>query len=204
MWTTFPGENGSKIPILRVIGSTYDNYAAVQNTRPAGTYTIYKLNPRHPISYKCLAKDIQHYIEQDIKQEITLRENIAFTKRQEEAQTKATERAFLNQPGFYIVPGEQVGPNDETYNAEGPYYRFDVAGINLPHDNDYVTTLTPDENSDVEAQALSTAQHLPNEHVKIIEARNPVEAAAGRGHVWWQDGLFRGPPVDPRQRGFGF
>jgi hypothetical protein len=38
----------------------------------------------------------------------------------------------------------------------------------------------------------------------IIEARNAMDAAAGKGHVWWSDGVFRGPPTDPRQAGWGW
>jgi len=38
----------------------------------------------------------------------------------------------------------------------------------------------------------------------IIEARNAMDAAGGKGHVWWQDGVFRGPSVDPRQAGWGW
>ena len=202
VWTSFVNPDGTTIPVLTILGHEYDNYAAVKNVRPAGTYTIYKLDPRKAISYKCLAKDIKHYIEQDVKRENTLRENLAFTKRQKEAKIEADKRAFLDQPGFYIIPGESVGPDDKVYNATGPYCRFETAGIEFHLTSEYITTSTPSETTDVEDDALETARSLPNTHVKIIEARNPVEAAAGNGHVWWQDGLFRGPPVDPRQSGF--
>jgi hypothetical protein len=207
-WTTFKNPDGTTVPVLKVTGNgELDNYAAVKNTRPAGTYTIYKLEPRKAISYRGLAKDIRHHIEQDIKHEATVRENIAFTKRQEEARSEAEKQAFLNQPGFYIVPGETVGPDDKIYNADGPYQRFESAGFN-PDFNELrgqaeVMAVEPNFN-DVEDDALKAARSSPNNHVKIIEARNPLEAAAGRGHVWWQDGIFRGSPVDPRQRGFGF
>ena len=204
VWTSFVNPDGTTIPVLTILGHEYDNYAAVKNVRPAGTYTIYKLDPRKAISYRCLAKDIHHYIVQDSKHEATQRENLAFTKRQEEAKIEADQRAFLDQPGFYIIPGESVGPDDKVYNATGPYCRFETAGIEFPLTSEYITTSTPSETTDVEDDALETARSLPSTHVKIIEARNPVEAAAGNGHVWWQDGLFRGPPVDPRQRGFRF
>lgn len=198
VWTTFSSPPRSSIPVLKVIGTEYDNYAAVKNTRPPGTYTLYMIEPRKLIAYKCLAKDIKHYVEQDIKHEQTLRENLAFTKRQETARAEAQQQAFLDQPGFYIIPGETVGPDDRVYNASGPYHRFESAGFNP----DIVEMdINPD---DVEDEALKTANSLPNEHVKIIEARNPKDAAAGKGHIWWQDMVFRGPPVDPRQAGFGW
>jgi hypothetical protein len=38
----------------------------------------------------------------------------------------------------------------------------------------------------------------------IIYAKNPKEAAEGRGHIWWQNGIFFGPPVDPRQTALRF
>jgi hypothetical protein len=209
VWTTFKNQVGADIPILKVVGKgETDNYAAVKNTNPSGTYTIYRLEPRKPIAYKCLAKDIRHYIEQDIKHEQTYRENLAFTKRQEDARIAAEKQAFLNQPGFYIVPGEYYGPDEKIYNASGPYYRFEKAGIN-PSYNEIISHVEGEDEllddlyfDDVEDDALKTANSSPHEHVKIIEARNPLEAAAGRGHVWWQDGLFRGSPVDPRQQGF--
>jgi hypothetical protein len=200
MWTTV--EN---IPVLKALDAGYQNYAAVTNVKPAGTYTIYKLDPRKAISYRCLAKDIHHYIAQDLKHEATQRENLAFTKRQEETRAEAEERSFLDQPGFYIVPGETVGPDDRIYNASGPYLRFETAGFNPDFTwlRGHANEMDIDPNfNDVEDDALETARSLPSTHVKIIEARNPVEAAAGNGHVWCQDGLFRGPPVDPRQSGF--
>jgi hypothetical protein len=209
VWTSFVNPDGTTIPVLTILGHEYDNYAAVKNVRPAGTYTIYKLDPRKAISYRCLAKDIHHYIVQDSKHEATQRENLAFTKRQEEAKIEADKRAFLDQPGFYIVPGESVGPDDKVYKAAGPYTRFESAGFNpdFTYQKFHASTYDYEENenfSDVEDDALFQCQASPNVHVKIIEARNPKEAAAGRGHVWWQDGIFRGPPVDPRQRGFRF
>ena len=50
VWTSFVNPDGTTIPVLTILGHEYDNYAAVKNVRPAGTYTIYKLDPRKAIS----------------------------------------------------------------------------------------------------------------------------------------------------------
>ena len=40
--------------------------------------------------------------------------------------------------------------------------------------------------------------------VAVIEANSRQEAERNEGHVWWINGAFKGPQVDPRQTGFGF
>lgn len=75
-------------------------------------------------------------------------------------------------PGFYIV----MSPDDTE--VSGPYESLDAAEDNAYHTRD---------------------GQLP---YRIVEARTGRLAAKGQGHVWWQEGVHRGPPVDPRQQRF--
>lgn len=40
--------------------------------------------------------------------------------------------------------------------------------------------------------------------IVVIESESRRAAEQNVGHVWWIDGKFKGPKVDPRQTGFGF
>ena len=126
-------------------------------------------------------------------------------QRLSEAEARAVVDEFENAHGFYVVPGETIGPDGTVYDADGPYYRFERAGYdteeNFPEtffDSDY------DVDTDVEEIANTTMRRGEEKRVKIIEADNAREAAAGRGLLWWEQGLFKGRPADPRQRGFGW
>ena len=186
---------------VKVLVSEIPNYAATRDER-SGTYEVIKLEPRRLVARRLRLKDVMPTIRQDHERAIRQIEQETERTRQTESEKRALLEAFENNPGFYIVPGETVGPDDTVYNAEGPYYNFERAGRSI---DDYDEGEF-ERDADVEYEAISTmgSPRGQNQRVKIIEARNAREAAAGVGHVWWDQGNFRGPPADPRQRGFGF
>lgn len=50
--------------------------------------------------------------------------------------------------------------------------------------------------------AEEEAYRLPQLPHRIVESRTAHLAGKGEGHVWWEDGTHRGPPIDPRQQRF--
>jgi hypothetical protein len=129
-------------------------------------------------------------------------------ERETEAQAQRWLDEFENHPGFYVTPGETTGPDDAVYASDGPYIAFEKAGNVLSPDERWQAELEDYNIDDVEDAARSTLTSLRKNNddavVTIIEAKNAREAAAGRGHVWWVNGSYKGPPVDPRQKGFGW
>ena len=192
-WDTIEGVKGlvSEIP----------HYAATRDER-SGTYEVIKLEPRQLIARRLRLKDVMPAIRQDAERAIRRAEQAAEYAKRTEDEERARLEAYENNPGFYIVPGETEGPDGTVHNATGPYANFERAGRTI---EDWPESNFETE-EDVENDAIRTMRRPEGQHqrVKIIEARNAREAAAGVGHVWWDQGNFRGPPVDPRQRGFGF
>lgn len=184
---------------VKVLVSSIPNYVAVRNDR--GEYDIIQLTPRQYLERRIRLKDVMPAIrahhENDIKRQLREVERQA----QSEAEAQAEIESFENNPGFYIVPGETIGPDDKTYNATGPYYRFESIGRG--DDDEHYPESYFETDADVEEEA-NVAMRRGEDRIKIIEARNARDAANGKGHVWWEQGNFRGPPIDPRQRGFGF
>jgi hypothetical protein len=107
------------------------------------------------------------------------------------AEAKRQERARTNDgPGFYV-----------TNNYTGGVTRSRVAD----HERPFETYEAAEE------FAVRRLRHLTVEFdfqyllpVVVIEAESRHAAEQNDGHVWWVDGKFRGPAVDPRQTGFGF
>ena len=59
----------------------------------------------------------------------------------------------------------------------------------------------------LEAPAALCPEEAPEVHARedrhlvsdpALKSPNREAAARGQGHVWWVDGVWRGPPVDPR------
>jgi hypothetical protein len=86
------------------------------------------------------------------------------------------------EPGYYIVE------DDELVDDDRPYATVDAA---------------VEDASAVDALASQNKISVKRP-LKVVEASSSRAAARGEGHVWWLDGKFKGPPVDPKQTGFGF
>jgi hypothetical protein len=107
------------------------------------------------------------------------------------AETKRQERArTCDGPGFYV-----------TNNYTGGVTRSRVAD----HERPFATYEAAEEH------AVRRLHHLTVEFsfhyllpVVVIEAESRQAAEQNVGHVWWVDGKFRGPEIDPRQTRFGF
>jgi hypothetical protein len=110
------------------------------------------------------------------------------TRAEEERRSKAAEE---DGPGFYVTNGYTGGSMFRTRIADHkkPFKTIeaavDAAENRLHH-------LTVD---------FSFHYLLP---VAVLESNSRQEAEQNVGHVWWIDGAFKGPPVDPRQTGFRF
>ena len=192
IWDTFKG--------VRVLVSSIPNYAAERT--PQGNYSVFQLSPRIVVARRLRLMDVMPAIRKHHERIIELAVHEADQKRQTEADIKADFEAFENQPGFYIVPGETIGPDNKTYNAAGPYWRFETLNPDLRPPETEAYNITDD---DVEDAAWHTSHALIKQNdstpVTIIEARNPHEASQGKGHVLWINGAFKGPLVNPK-RGF--
>jgi hypothetical protein len=190
MWFTFEG--------VKVLVSEMQNFVAER--APNGTYSVLRIKPRSVVARRLRLKDVLPTMRKYNNMDVNFAVRAAERERETAQQAQNRIDAFENNPGFYIVPGETVGPDDEIHNATGPYYRFENIGRNfedLP-EGEFET------DDDVEEEAIIQMRRGDGKRVKIIEARNAREAAAGRGHVWWDQGNLRSPPVDPRQKGFGW
>jgi hypothetical protein len=134
---------------------------------------------------------------------IRTQERADAAKRAKEARTakpkppRPTERAFGSRkgerrddgPGLYITNQYLGGIPGRNRAAElGPF-----SNLNLAEDSAWARYN--------EFRGMSLDYLLP---VKVIEAKSRREAEADVGHTWWIDGRRKGPPVDPRQTGFGF
>jgi hypothetical protein len=95
--------------------------------------------------------------------------------------TYVAERFEENGPGLYIVHGKNPRRSDETV-----YEDFGQA----------------------EGEAWELLRYYASRPssppVQIMEARSRDEALAGKGHVWWSDGVQHGPSVDLRQAALSF
>ena len=202
VWTTF---EGVEVLAAHHVPEGNVNYVAVRDAK--GTYEIIRLEPRWLVRRRVKLGDVAHTIKELVKQDIIHAENVAFTLKQEKAQAEEARRLWNDQPGFYIVPGESVDSDGNVHNASGPYHVFEKAGFPVGAPRQYASGDDADEDTsyeDVEDDAIQTKITTEGTTVSIIEARNPRDAAAGKGYIWWQDGRFTGPPVDPRQTGFRF
>ena len=196
-WTTFEGTE-----MLRLGDS---NYVAVPDERH--TFTIYRIEPRTSVRFRLKAKELLGEIERLILREKERREMERKLRQRKETKEAEEERRRENQPGFYVTPGEEDPDDRENLLPIGPFWRFGSAGprytaedINDSHFGDDDAEDWALESWKAE-QEKSASERLP---VTIIEARNLKEAKAGKGHVGWKNGVFRGPPADPRQAGFGW
>jgi hypothetical protein len=194
VWDTVEG--------VKVLVSEIPNYVAERT--PNGSYSVIQLKTRMVIARGLRLKDVMLTIRKH--HERIIEQQLREVERQQQSEAERQEELdnFENQPGFYIVPGETTGPDDVVHSATGPYWKFETLNPSAPppEDNSQIT------DADVEEEACEMSRRLSLENssvpVIIIEARNPREAAQGRGHVWWVEGSLKGPPVDPRQTGFGW
>jgi hypothetical protein len=110
---------------------------------------------------------------------------------------KAKLEARKNEPGFFVTKkvtkykGLSATDRDtvvyyEREVIDGPYESFQEA-----------------ENLAIDAyrELKSNNFSLP---VKVIESKSLALAGKDVGHVWWINEVYKGPPVNPRQIGFGF
>lgn len=104
----------------------------------------------------------------------------AEVKRRQERRRREEEESG---PGFYV---SNSGTGTTRVAELGPYETFDKA------EDAAVARLR-------EFVRMKFDYLLP---VQVIEAESRDAAEMGEGYVWWEDGLFRGPPVDPRQMKF--
>jgi hypothetical protein len=210
-WTSIEG-----IDVLRLAGQ-YSNYVACPADRPSGAFEIYRLKPRAIVARRIKTKDVLRQIESLIRQDD---EAAAWErKRQMEAEEKEKAEAWRleHQPGFYVIPGEIVEGEGGEPVPIGPFWRFERAHSRYDEsdfrDDDFWSGNLDD---DVEDYAIAHLRSLQEKErkgllrerklrpVEIIESPNRESAASGDGHVWWTEGVFRGPSVDPRQTGWGW
>jgi hypothetical protein len=109
-------------------------------------------------------------------------------KSHSKAEAKRKEKTKLeNGPGFYVT-NNFLTTGSRGADHEKPFPTFEAA-----------------ESFALKQLATFRASNfgylLP---VIVIEADSRELASTNKGHVWWIDGQFKGPAVDPRQTGFGF
>jgi hypothetical protein len=111
------------------------------------------------------------------------------TKAEGERERKAREE---DGPGYYVTNG---------YTGSGSIFRTRIADHPRPFP-------TYDK---AEEFAVRRLQHLTVDFnfdyllpVWVIESPSRQAAEQNEGYVWWVDGKFKGPPVDPCQASFGF
>ena len=210
-WTNIEG-----IDVLRPAGKWASNYVACPADRPSGTFEIYRLKPRSIVVRRIKTKDVLRQIERLLQQD----EEAAAWERKHQQEAEEKERAeawrLEHQPGFYIIPGEIVEGEGGEPVPIGPFWRFERAGSQYDRDDFEDDSWAGNLDDDVEDDALALMRALREEErkglirehrltpVRIIESPNREAAAREKGHVWWSDGVFRGPPVDPRQAGWGW
>jgi len=108
--------------------------------------------------------------------------------------TDRAERARVSDgPGFYVtnnyLGGGLLMSSNRIADHERPFTSLEEA---VEFASDRLRRFTVE---------LNFRYLLP---VVVIEAASRQAAVANDGHVWWVDGRLKGPPVDPRQAGFGF
>jgi hypothetical protein len=211
-WTSFAG-----VDVLRLPGQS-GNYVACPVDRPLGTFDIYRLTPRSIVVRRIRTKDVLRQIESLIHQDEETVEGERRRRQEAEEAEKAEAWRLEHQPGFYIIPGEMIEGDKPV--PIGPFWKFDAAHSRYDEE-DFVRDedswgATSSLDSDVEEYAFDLMQALREEErkglireqklspVRIIESLSRAAAAREEGHVWWEDGVFRGPPIDPRQGGWGW
>jgi len=111
---------------------------------------------------------------------------------------KAKLEARKNEPGFFVT--KKVTKYKGGLSATDPdtvvYYEREV--IDGPYES-----FQEAENLAIDAyrELKSNNFSLP---VKVIESKSLALASKDVGHVWWINEVYKGPPVNPRQIGFGF
>jgi len=199
-WASFEG-----VDVLRMAGASTNHVACPSVSRP-GTFEIYRVEPREIVVRRIPTKDVLRQIESLIRQDEETAERATRWQREKEEKEREGDRKREHQPGFYILPGEEDPENPEKIPL-GPFWRFEAAGSRYsPEDLDY-DRFGDEDVEDWAREQLAGERKKPaseRQAISIVESRNAREAAEGKGHVWWQDGTFRGPPVDPRQAGWGW
>jgi hypothetical protein len=90
--------------------------------------------------------------------------------------------------GLYVTNGYLADANnpDPRAIAHGPFDDLDLAEVSAA-------------NRWRELLDMRLTYLLP---VQVIESQSEEDAIQGIGHVWWSNGVQKGPPVDPRQSSF--
>lgn len=200
-WVSFEG-----VEVLRLAGHT-TNYVACPSDRRPGTFEIYRLEPRELMVQRVERKYVLGQITSLIRQDKVEAERAERWRQEAVAKEEEEIRKSENQPGFYILPGEEDPENHENLLPLGPFWKFEASGSRYSQDDMDDERFGDDDVEDWAVEMLAAEMKKPDsdrQAIVIIEARNAMDAARGKGHVWWQDGVFRGPPVDTRQAGWGW
>ena len=142
------------------------------------------------LTQKAVWRDIESkHLLQTVRQTIRRAETEAERGRAYEAQER--ERATKLQR-------EQAQAEQERLHAHAFYLTATATSPEEP-------LCVGDDLAEIVEEAYGVMRKHPEQKpLTIIEAENEEEAMKGMGHVWWKDGLMKGPPVDPRQKGFGW
>ena len=200
-WVSFEG-----VEVLRLAGHT-TNYVACPSDRRPGTFEIYRLEPRELMVQRVERKYVLGQITSLIRQDKVEAERAERWRQEAVAKEEEEIRKSENQPGFYILPGEEDPENHENLLPLGPFWKFEASGSRYSQDDMNDDRFGDDDVEDWAVEMLAAEMKKPDsdrQAIVIIEARNAMDAARGEGHVWWQDGVFRGQPVDTRQAGWGW
>ena len=206
------------VGVLRLAGTVSD-YGAFPSVDRPGTYDIRRLHPPAIVWQGARARDVLHRIQSLINQDAVDavrrgrevaegKEAEARRRQAEEEAGEAEETRRHGLPGFYVTPGEFIDSQDERPEPIGPFWRFGSAGIRPDREDSYRRDAIGDH--DVEEYAIDHLIAVRKEGerrlmpVRIIESSSLGAASRGRGHIWWQDGVMRGPPVSPGQAGWGW
>ena len=183
------------------------NYVACPSDRRPGTFEIYRLEPRELMVQRVERKYVLGQITSLIRQDKVEAERAERWRQEAVAKEEEEIRKSENQPGFYILPGEEDPENHENLLPLGPFWKFEASGSRYSQDDMNDDCFGDDDVEDWAVEMLAAEMKKPDsdrQAIVIIEARNAMDAARGEGHVWWQDGVFRGQPVDTRQAGWGW
>jgi hypothetical protein len=200
-WMTFEG-----VDVLRMAGPS-TNYVACPSERRPGTFEIYRLLPRDLVVQRVKTKYVLSQIVSLIRQDKLEAERAERWRQETEIKEMEEVKRSENQPGFYLLPGEEDSDDVKKMIPLGPFWKFEAAGPRYSPEDLNDDRFEDDDIEDWAWEQLAEERKKPVSErlvISIIEARNAMEAAKAQGYIWWQDGTFRGSPVDPRQAGWGW
>jgi len=176
MWSTLRGT-----PVLALKSSGPDNFEDSE-------FVAYVPDHDHPHAFNIIDLRTQKSAGRGYDRSAVL-ETILGLTRQRQAEDRERELVEQAKRGVESVPDTRalylVAPQT---SPKEPLANYDL-----------------DNHENALADAYDTFRKYPKERpLLLIEATGNEAAMSGDGHVWWIDGMFKGPPVDPRQTGFGW